>query len=345
MKKSLLMLGVAVAALASCTQNEVVDIAESNVIKFDNAFVGNATKATAPEITKDNITDIYVYAQNAATEEGGSGTAVFTNEHVYKTTAGEWSYDDLVKWDNITNPYYKFAAYAGKELTQTTNVSFDWTSGLLKFQNLTIDGNDQYDLLANSTAVTDESTGGRPKIQFTLDHLLSMVQFTLKSGFGETCKVKIEEFKFYGLKTQGDCSFSSAWSWTPSGDDAAIGDSKFVGTGGEAKAVAASSTGSTATDVVESWVVIPQAIQGSGASDPKQMVSFKATVFDGEEELAQKTLTASLPAITWQPGFRYNYIFTIDIDIMDLADDYITFEAPQVTGWDKTTDIDNGTLQ
>lgn len=344
MRKSLLLLGVAVAALASCTQNEVVDIAESNVIKFDNAFVGNATKATAPEITKDNITDIYVYAQNAVTGGDGSGTAVFTNEHVYKTTAGEWSYDDLVKWDNTNNTYYKFAAYAGKELT-TDNVSFNWTSGLLSFQNLTIDGTNQFDLLANSAAVTDQTIGGRPKIQFSLGHLLSMVQFTLKSGFGETCKVKIGEFKFYGLKTQGGCSFSSAWNWTLSGNDVTKDDTNFEGAGGEAKAVAASSTESTATDVVESWVVIPQAIQGSGASDPKQMVSFKATVFDGEEQLAQKTLTASLPVITWKPGFRYNYIFTIDIDIMDLADDYITFEAPQVTDWDKTTDIDNGTLQ
>lgn len=343
MRKSLLLLGVAVAALASCTQNEVVDIAESNVIKFDNAFVGNVTKATAPEITKGNISDIYVFAQNAASE-AGPGENVFENKHVYKTTAGEWSYDDLVKWDNTTKTYYKFAAYAGKELTKTANVSFDWNSGLLSFQDLTIDGDDQYDLLANSAAVTDQTTGGRPKIQFTLNHLLSMVQFTLKSGFGETCKVKIEEFKFYGLKTQGGCSFSSAWNWTPSGNDVTKDDTNFEGAGGEAKAVAASSTESTATDVVESWVVIPQAIQGSGASDPKQMVSFKATVFDGEEQLAQKTLTASLPAITWQPGYRYNYIFTIDIDIMDLADDYITFEAPQVTDW-KTTDIDNGTLQ
>lgn len=343
MKKSLFVLGVAVAALASCTQNEVVDIAESNVIKFDNAFVGNATKATAPEITKDNITDIYVYAQNAASNDG-PGESVFQNEHVYKTTAGEWIYDDLVKWDNTNNTYYKFAAYAGKELT-TDNVSFNWTSGLLSFQNLTIDGTNQFDLLANSAAVTDQTIGGRPKIQFSLGHLLSMVQFTLKSGFGETCKVKIGEFKFYGLKTQGGCSFSSAWNWTPSGNDVTKDDTNFEGAGGDAKAVAASSTESTATDVVESWVVIPQAIQGSGASDPKQMVSFKATVFDGEEELAQKTLTASLPVITWKPGFRYNYIFTIDIDIMDLADDYITFEAPQVTDWDKTTDIDNGTLQ
>lgn len=342
MKKSLFVLGVAVAALASCTQSEVVDIAESNVIKFDNAFVGNATKAAAPEITEDNITDIYVYAQNAATGGDGSGTAVFTNEHVYKTTAGEWTYDNWQKWNNDDKPYYKFAAYAGKQLTDVTNVSFDWNSGLLSFQDLTIDGETQYDLLANSNAVTNNQTTSRPKISFSLDHLLSMVQFTLKSGFDENHKVTIEGFKFYGLKTQGSCSYSNGWAWdTGSNPDVESGSTNFNGAGGDAVGAAISS-GKTATDVVESWVVIPQSITG-----PKAMATFTAKVYEnnGGESLAEKTFTAQLPTITWKPGFRYNYIFTIDVDIMDLADDYITFEAPQVTGWDKTTDIDNGTLQ
>ncbi len=342
MKKSLFVLGVAVAALASCTQNEVVDIAESNVIKFDNAFVGNATKATAPEITKDNITDIYVYAQNAATGGDGSGTAVFTNEHVYKTTAGEWTYDNWQKWNNDDKPYYKFAAYAGKQLTDVTNVSFDWSSGLLSFQNLTIDGGTQYDLLANSNAVTNDQTASRPKISFSLDHLLSMVQFTLKSGFDENHKVTIEGFKFYGLKTQGSCSYSNGWKWdTESSSDVALDGTNFNGAGGDAVGAAISS-GETATDVVESWVVIPQSITG-----PKAMATFTAKVYEnnGGESLAEKAFTAQLPTITWQPGFRYNYIFTIDVDIMDLADEYITFDAPTVTGWDKTTDISNGTLQ
>ena len=44
MKKSLLMLGAAAMMLASCTQNEVVEVAESRAIGFD-AFVNNNTKA------------------------------------------------------------------------------------------------------------------------------------------------------------------------------------------------------------------------------------------------------------------------------------------------------------
>ena len=41
MKKSLLMLGAAAMMLASCTQNEVMEVAESRAIGFD-AFVNNS---------------------------------------------------------------------------------------------------------------------------------------------------------------------------------------------------------------------------------------------------------------------------------------------------------------
>ena len=220
-------------------------------------------------------------------------------------------------------------------------VSFDWTSGLLSFQNLTIDGETQYDLLANSNAVTNDQTTSRPKISFSLDHLLSMVQFTLKSGFDENHKVTIEGFKFYGLMTQGSCSHSDGWKWNTEGSsDVTLGGTNFNGEGGDAVGAAISS-GEPAKDVVESWVVIPQEITG-----PKAMATFTAKVYenDGVEALAEKTFTAQLPTIIWKPGYRYNYIFTIDVDIMELEDVYITFDAPTVTDWDKTTDISEGTL-
>lgn len=49
MKKSLLMLGAAAMMLASCTQNEVMEVAENRSIGF-NSFVNNTTKA-ATEFT------------------------------------------------------------------------------------------------------------------------------------------------------------------------------------------------------------------------------------------------------------------------------------------------------
>ena len=138
MKKSLFVLGVAVAALASCTNEEVLNIAESNAIRFDNAFVGNATKAvTAPEVTTGNIEDMYVFAVD------GTGANVFdvNPKNVYKIGGTEeWGYDKPVLWEDTKT--YNFIAYAGKELKGETDdkVEQDNTSHKLKFTNITVDG-------------------------------------------------------------------------------------------------------------------------------------------------------------------------------------------------------------
>lgn len=325
MKKSLFVLGVAVAALASCTQNEVVDIAESNVIKFDNAFVGNATKATAPEVKTDNIKEMYVYAEHATDQDGTSAADVFTNTKVYDDGTGTWVYDNLVEWDNTTNTYYKFAAYAGTNLTDGTQVSFDWTNGL-SFTGITIDGANQYDLVANGTPVVSSDPDNRGLVQFTFSHLLSMVKFTLKNGFDASTPIAISEFKFYGVKKTGDCSYNtSAWVWSNWETDVEEASTNFVGTGGDA---------TTTIALENSWVVIPQTI-----ADKTPVVQFKATV-DGTD----KTFTAKIPAITWEPGNRYNYIFTITAEDMDLQNKYITFGAPEVDEWGTYQDVTGGTI-
>lgn len=343
MKKSLFVLGVAVAALASCTNEEVVNIADSNAISFDAAFVGKATKVTAPETTTDNITDIYVYAQKATDAVAGTATPVFANTRVYKNTAGEWDYDNHQLWDKESETNYKFAAYSGKELVNTTNVSFDWSTGLLSFTDIVIDGTpaNQYDLLAvnapttvNSTSLTVDS-----KVSFSLNHVLSMVQFTLKSGFGAETTVEVSDFRFYGMKTKGDGSFSTnAWNWTTEGNDVEEATTSFANSEVEEAVGAPASGEGSATDVINSWIVIPQAIQGASAGEAKPMVSFTATVkgtVDGTEDqvMATKKITAQLPAITWVAGYRYNYNMVIDIDIMDMVEEYITFDKPSVIGW------------
>ena len=60
MKKSFLMLGVAAMALASCTNEEVLNVADSRAISFDNAFVNNSTRAAINGV--DDLTKFYVFA-------------------------------------------------------------------------------------------------------------------------------------------------------------------------------------------------------------------------------------------------------------------------------------------
>lgn len=329
MRKSLLLLGVAVAALASCTQNEVLDIAESNVIKFDNAFVGNTTKATtAPEVTTDNIEDMYVFAVD------GDDADVFDDQpkNVYKVEGtSEWSYDNLVAWNDAKS--YEFIAYAGKNLGNS--VTYDNGKKALKFENITVNGQNQFDLLySNLVERTNSGSLVKDPIEFTFGHLLSMVQFTLKSGFGATTEVTITNFKFYGLRiTESYDATVVTPAWTATSTVNTDSDTDFTVSGED---VAQSGKG----DVVNSWVVIPQKNTESASV---AMVSFHAKVTDGGI-IEEKDLIAKIPSITWEKGYRYNYIFTITPENMDMEDKYITFEAPTVTEWvDQDLAVDDNT--
>ena len=342
MKKSLFVLGVAVAALASCTNEEVVNIADSNAIKFTNTFVGNATKAvSAPELTTDNIEDMWVFAVD------GTNANVFdTNpKNVYKIGGtNEWGYDNPVEWDDTKS--YVFVAYAGKELStsETDNkVEYDQTNKKLKFGNITVDGANQFDLLYSNTVERSNTPSlDKSAIDFTFEHLLSEVKFTLKSGFGATTKVAVSNFKFYGVKTKESYDATqNTPAWTSTSTANTSGNTNFTA----ADAETAQSSADAPVDVVNSWLVIPQA-NGTG-SDPVEMVSFTVTLSDDENASVNdtKTIVAKLPVITWQKGYRYNYIFTITPEAMDIDDNYITFDAPTVTAWtdDTTLTVDDET--
>lgn len=334
MRKSLLLLGVAVAALASCTQNEVVDIAESNVIKFDNAFVGKATKAvTSPELTTDNIEDMYVFAVD------GNGSQVFTNqpENVYRTAENAWGYTNLVPWEDTKS--YEFRAYAGKYLENA--VKYDNENDALNFTGIVVDGaeGNQFDLLYSNWVNRTNSgsaVGDKSPIAFTFEHLLSMVKFTLKSGFGESTKVAIKDFKFYGLKTTGDYNADgTSETWALKGAANTGDDTNFKGNEAVDGDIAYFAKAG-AVDVENSWVIIPQTNNESDES-AVEMVKFTVNLIDKDimdEGDKVKNFIVKLPKITWLKGYRYNYIFTITPENMEIADKYITFDQPIVNKWE-----------
>lgn len=353
MKKSLFMLGVAVAALTSCTQSEVLDVAEGNAIKFGNAFVGKPTRAvTSPELNKENINDIYVFADK------GTGGNVFTtnNWHVYRVAGQEWGYDgDLVKWEDAN---YNFIAYAGKKLnTDGTDNKVEYAStsdkNALKFSNIIIDNaeGNQYDLLY-SKAITRKITSGsgdKSEINFTFNHLLSMVQFTLNSGFGKDVTLTISDFKFYGVKTKGnyvgtngsDDAAEKAVAWTLDGNRNNEGSAFEAPTDPED---VAQYDPKAPKSVVNSWFVIPQSNVDSG-NDPVEMVKFKVVAKD-KTNTETKVIAAKLPKITWEKGNRYNYILNIDPTAMGIEEKYITFGNPEITPLtDSDTTLESGNYE
>lgn len=310
MKKSLLLLGVAVAALASCTQNEVVDIAESNAIKFD-AFVGKTTKAAVTEVGNDNIKAFHVYG----TKDGVPG--FFDGDEVYESgTANVWIYDNLKMWE--TGKTYTFAAYSNggvKGSASTSAVAWNGTNLTITGYNA---GTEQKDLLVSIASNASTVASQNDPVSFTFSHALALIKFTIKSDLGDgNNAVKISEFKVTGINSTADLTYSgSGIAWTGYEVPQDLSSVDFA-------------TESSKPGVSDSFVVIP------GESNVSFEVSFKATIGDGIS-IPERTLRATISDQNWTAGYRYNYVATITGSDMDV----ITFADPQVSPWVDATDTD-----
>ena len=116
MKKVLLSI-FAVAALASCFQNEeLVGVGSDQPIAFDNAYVGGATKAIDNSFNNDNLDLFQVYGTVTA---NGATSDIFRGVEVRKAN-GVWAYDEEhTQYWMAGNDYSFKAVVAGNEAGAT----------------------------------------------------------------------------------------------------------------------------------------------------------------------------------------------------------------------------------
>lgn len=204
MNKNLFLLGMAVAALTSCSENEVLDVAQGNPdyqpIAFQS-FVNNSTRAVTDgsgvDLTKLKETGFYVY--------GGSqkSTTLFENEAVtWNATSNVWGYNATKYW--MPGSAYKFAAFA-PAAGDNLKVTWNWGSAesgnsdaSLKF-DATVHNTSQYDLVCDlSDLIFKETIISQPDpVEFTFGHLLTKIQIKLKKAedLKET-KIAISDVSF-----------------------------------------------------------------------------------------------------------------------------------------------------
>ncbi len=302
----------ALIALGSCSKIETVGVSDANYIGFEGAFVGNPTKAVE-EVNDVNIDHFIVY--------GGyeSASDLFDDVRVEPNANSEWTYSPLVSWEN--NQTYKFAAYSPSTLKTTP--TFDYTAGGLTFENIKVDNsNNQVDFVYDESGEIASGDEGsqRSKVAFAFDHMFSMIQFTIKSGFPSDVKLSISEIKFYGMNSVSTLE-NGQWqtATVPIGEDNAI---TLTGTteGQEVQAT------ETPVHYVNNCVVLPQTFLGN-----QVYAKFTVTAPVSESIVTEvsKDITAVIPADIWEKGFRYNYIVTIDGQTLD----FITFDTPVVNKW------------
>ena len=150
MKKSFFVLGVAVAALASCSNEEVVDMPQSRAIQFET-FVNHSTRSSVTETTEENLNKFFVFGNYGE----GTWTPVYTNVEVTGGNVGDQS-----GWNPVQTAYwqsgekYRFGAYSdGNSKIENENVDFIEGEQKLTFTDYT--ANNAKDLIV---AIPDEKT-------------------------------------------------------------------------------------------------------------------------------------------------------------------------------------------
>ena len=230
--KKFLFLAIAAAAMTSCSQDEVLEVAQKQAISFGNAFVGNATRAAIDNTYSGNtaLTKFNVYGTVT-----GTGTAyIFQGDEVTgKIGDPTWSCNNVQYW--IPQATYKFMAIADAESVSPAN---DLPTTISYKDATTAADAVQKDLLLSEletngirTVTTDESaTPTENPVEFTFSHLLSKAKFTFthsayQNATGTTYTFDVKNIRFVNVKKEGTYTIATKnWEATGTGSDLLFGD-------------------------------------------------------------------------------------------------------------------------
>lgn len=331
MKKIFLIGLAATAMLASCSNDETVEMAQSKAISFSNAFVNNGTRSIVdPSFTTTSLENFAVYGFTQ-TGQIFDGTTV---------SAPGWTYTPLQYW--VAGNTYTFGAIA--PAAQSANVSnvalADGKVGMeIAFTN---DGT--VDLLhaAHTAIVCDDAFIANPvKVGMTFNHQLSKVKFSFANGVGEGYNVKVTNVKITDAKATGKLTIGAANAWSEQGGsvELAFGDAKtdaakseIIANGGEMESY-------------NEMLMIPT------DNTAEYTVTFDAYLYQGNVLLNKDGLayshTTTIKGVELKLGYCYDFKATLTHEnIVDPKNPLkpIEFTVDGVKGWnqdevDQTLDV------
>lgn len=293
--KKYLYIAIAAATLASCSQDETLDV-QKEAIAFGEAFVGNSTRAAAtdPSWTANTLKEIKVWG--AVTGTNGNAVEVFKENTVTGTVGTQqvWECSDRTQYW-IPNAKYNFAAVvdAGSVTlgTDLLPASISYTASAQK------------DLLYAKSIEYTGKTSGNDLVKFDFAHLLSKVKFTAVNTMADTkYTFAINNLKITNSAASGTVAVANT-TW-------AVGDSDAVTEFGNITGVtyqAAPAEGQTATvyECETEKFLIPEDFTTS-----KLNITFDLVwSYDGKEVTTESNLGGSV-AVNLLPGNAYNFVIS-----------------------------------
>ena len=332
--KKLFMIGLAATAmLASCSNDETVEMAQQKAIGFSNAFVNNGTRSIVdPSFTTNTLEDFAVYG---FTQNG----QIFKGDKVYKggSASTGWSYDVLQYW--VPGNTYTFGAIAPYSIaTNVSNVALPKSAKKVEmavaFTNTDANQVDLLHAAPMQIAGTDVTKTYSTPVHMTFNHQLSKVKFSFENAVGMGYNVKVRNVKITDAYTNGTLTVAATGNtWgEQKNNNLALNFGNVVAN--DAKADEAAFIANAAT--LESYnekLMIPMDATAT------YTVTFTAELFQGEVSLGSFNHTTTINGVEFKLGYCYDFKATLTHEnIVDPENPLkpIEFKVDGIEDWNQT---------
>lgn len=330
MKKIFLIGLTAAAMMASCSNDETVEMAQQKAISFSNAFVNNGTRSSVdPSFTTGSLQDFAVYG---FTQKG----QIFNGEKVSKG-GNAWSYDNVQYW--VPGNTYTFGAIAPHSVAANVSgvaLPENATKVEMKVAFTNTDAK-QVDLLhAAPTQITGVTATYTTPVSMTFNHQLSKVKFSFANAVGVGYNVKVSNVKITDAYKTGTLTVAAAENtWGGQTDKTLeLNFGNVVADGAEADEAAFIANTATLESYNEK-LMIPM---GSSA---KYTVTFTAELFKDHVPLGIYNHRVEIKNVEFKLGYCYDFKASLTHKNITAEDELnpIVFNVTKVEDWNKA-DID-----
>lgn len=328
MKKIFLIGLTAAAMMASCSNDETVEMAQQKAISFSNAFVNNGTRSIVdPSFTTTSLNDFAVYG---FTQKG----QIFNGEKVSKGGAASkgWSYDNVQYW--VPGNTYTFGAIAPYSVAgNVSNVTLPTGATKVEmkvaFTNTDVK---QVDLLhAEPAQITGVTASYTAPVSMTFNHQLSKVKFSFQNSVGEGYNVKVSNVKITDAFKEGTLTVAATGNTWGGQTDKTL-ELNFGNVVADASSTEASAIAYAAT--LESYnerLMIPM---GNTAI---YTVTFTAELFKDNVPLGTYNHRVEIKNVEFKLGYCYNFKASLTHENITGQDELnpIEFAVTKVEDWNK----------
>lgn len=227
MKKSNIILGVALLGFAACTTEEVFDLNSDDVISF-RASISHSSSTRGPETTPGNLDKFYVTALEQLTVGWNSiiDTLFINNLFVKSKTSGNFYSSQEFRWtQKMVLDFYAYGYFTDNDYIKPGNTGSLFGTGVtFKKDRQSIDGfspqqdiQKQIDLVA-AKAINQKASALSGPVSLSFTHLLSEIQVVAKCS-SNSYKVSVKGLKYGNIKSKGNYDFAdNAWELMPESD-------------------------------------------------------------------------------------------------------------------------------